>query len=152
MWAVFLLSLISSVYCYEEKWNSYMGEMRWHSFEGGLEEAKRRELPILAFFTADECEQCPVFFQFFNVNPRFRKLSKNFVLAALDSTDVYFTAEPFDKENYAPKFAFFDYNGKLLPFDSYESEEHKYFFGNLELLMNAMEDVDEYMFDVKSEL
>ncbi|EKE37582.1 hypothetical protein ENU1_192970 [Entamoeba nuttalli P19] len=149
---ILIIPFLTLSFAYDKKWEPYMGELRWYSYEEALEAAQRRKLPILAFFGGLECEQCGTYYQVFDQHPRFKALAKRFILCGLDETDVYYHMEPFNKEEYSPKFAFFDSNGKLLPFDSYDDDEHKYFYSNIDLVINAMEDVDDYMADYQQEL
>ena len=139
---ILFLTLFIAVFSYERKWQKDMGKLQWHSFDEALELAKRRELPILGFFMGTECELCPNYLRMFDAFPRFRDLSKKFILAALDETDPYFNMSELEDEHYTPKFVFFDQNGEMLPYVGFEKPEYKYFYSNIEAILNTMEEVD----------
>ncbi|KAL7721219.1 Thioredoxin domain-containing protein [Entamoeba marina] len=144
--------LIGTTLGYDTKWKSVSDNQKWMNFETALEASKRRDLPIMAFFVSTDCKQCDVYFKTFDYHPQFKEIAKNFILSLLDETDVYYNMEPFDQELYAPKFAFFDSKGNLLPFDSYDNTQYKYFYSSIDMLIDAMHDVDDYWFDQKHEL
>ena len=144
---------IISVFSYDQKWEENMGELKWNSFDQALEEAKRRQLPILGFFIGLDCKLCPNYLRMFSAYPKFKEMAKRFVLAAVDETDPFYNMEPLAHEQYTPKFAFYDNNGKMLDYDNEdEFPNQKYFYSNIESILSVMEDVDDYIYEKKHEL
>ena len=153
MFAILLFLLVlTTVFSYDKKWEEYMGKTQWYSFAEALEHAKRRELPVLGFYIGLECNLCHNYLKMFSYHPKFREVSKKFILAALDETDPYYNMDPIDVEHYTPKFVFFDSNGKLLDFTNENNPDQKYFYSNIESILNAMEEVDDYLYDMKHDL
>ena len=147
-----LFVLVVLVFSYDKKWEEYMGTTQWTSFSEALDNAKRRDLPILGFYIGLECNLCHNYLRMFAQYPKFREAAKRFVLAAVDETDPYYNMEPLDLEQYTPKFVFFDSNGKMLDFVNEDYPQQKYFYSNIESILNRMEEVDDYIYDQKHDL
>ena len=145
-----LLCLLPLALAYDPALARNFEGLDWSTWDQGAAAARRRQLPILAMFVDAQCTNCPRYFPAMAHHPEFRAAARNFVLVLLDESDPNFRMPPLADEEYAPRFAFFNSQGKLLPFDSYESAEYKYFYANVDQLAEAMHDVDDYLYDLRT--
>ena len=146
---MFLL-LLSLTLAFDPSLASNFHGLTWLTWSQGTEAARRRQLPILAMFVDAACTNCPRYFLAMAQHPEFRTFSRNFILVLLDESDPYYNMEPLANEDYAPRFAFFSPAAKLLPFHSYQSSEFKYFYANIDQLVDAMHDVDDDLYDLRA--
>ena len=143
MMLIALMLLVAFVNGRAVLWNAmdYHG-LNVRSWENGLEEAQRREMPLMVIFLESTKIDGAIrkVYEFVEDKAWFKRTSK-FIIVTADDTDDIFTETlgPYDKvEQPYPKICFYHYNGAQFHVDG---ENKNYVYEDSFELTDVMEDV-----------
>lgn len=106
-------------------WNER--QIRWHSYEDGLQEAERTGRPVLAVVYADWCPHCAAYSRLFS-DPEVVRLARNLVMVKLNGEQYPEVSARYAPDGgYVPRTLVLRPDGKLIPFIHGDQQQYRYF-------------------------